>query len=306
MQVPNHPQLNHLMSLYENFEQVKYEVQHMPTPPPDILKKQRHTHELLILLSAVLCQKILRLLVHLNDELSIHQRYLEPETVEEITMLVRQVEQVNRMLQRLAEGETLNSSHIQHMERKYAKSLEQLKTKLLGIEEDVEELRVLELQQKIKKGRFFGKKKFIKHLGDLILQESEELSERNRGIIGLHELYRYLKKKYDLDMDMDDVLDACEFLVAKNALDGIIELEGSSIKLVSFVPTELDPEIQRILSLASSNQGTLTREHITLSTGWDQVRIDRIMDIMERKGFAIRERSLEGEKWYFPAFYDTT
>ena len=304
MQMPNHPQLNHLMNLYDNFEQVKFEVQYMPTPPRSVLKKQQNTYQLLILLNAVLCQKILKILVKLNDELNIRQRYLEPDEVEEITALVRQVEQVNRMLQRLAEREDLNTNAIKKMERKYAKSLEQLKTKLLGIEEDVEEFRILEMQQKVKKGRFFGKKKFIKQLGDIILQESKELTEKHGTIIGIDELYRYLKKKYDLDMDVEDVLDACEFLIAKNALDKIIELEESAIKLVSFAPVELDPEIQRILSLASANRGMLSREHITLETGWDQVRIDRIMDVMERKGFAIREKSLEGEKWYFPAFYE--
>ncbi len=182
--------------------------------------------------------------------------------------------------------------------------MEQLKTKLLGIEEDVEEIRILEQQQKIHKGRFLGKKKFIKQLGDIILQESDELSKKSGGIVELQRLYRHLKRKYDIDMDVTDVLDACEFLLAKNVIDAIIELPGSVMKIISFSPMALDAEIRQLLFLASSHGGVLTREEITLSTDWDQARIDRLMDLMERRGFAIREKSFEGEKWYFPAFYE--
>ncbi len=117
LQVPNHPQLNHLMTLYEDLEQIKFEVQYLPSPSSSLLKRQKNMYEVLMLLSAVLCQKILRIIVNLHDQVSLHQKYLEVEEIEEVTRLIRQVEQVNRMLLRLLQGEDLNTTLIKKMEQ---------------------------------------------------------------------------------------------------------------------------------------------------------------------------------------------
>ncbi len=253
------------------------------------------------LLTAILLQKIEQKCKKLTDAISFDQISVSDlkMALQELMQVTNHVEELTNLQERLINEGNTNKQFLKKLERKYAKRIEELESKLSGTEEKVLEIDELITKGKLPKKRFLRKKKFIKALSDLIAKDLPNFHAEFGAFTTIPTLYNKIQDQYDLDLDLEDIIDACEVLSAKGIIPGIKTLP-SGTKIIELTPVELDPDQNVVLQLALE-KGYVTLEEVILRTRWDEVRAKRILEFFENNKVARYVQSFEeGERWYFP------
>jgi len=131
-----------------------------------------------------------------------------------------------------------------------------------------------------------------------ILRLAEE-SKQTGGIMLLSELMVRLD---DMGWETvpDDVEDLLKDMDKEGLLEGITNLENGA-RLVKFIPVALTDDPQRILALASRNDGRLTIEESVIELGWTEERVNNALDLLLANGVAKVQRSFSrSTQYWFP------
>ncbi len=295
-----------ITKIYAKLEELRYLAESFPALVWDNDGKIRELRErkdlyTACLLTAILLQKIQQKSKALTEKITfqqLHENDIRTQ-LQEMVQVVNHVEELMNLQERIINEGSANKQLIKKLEQKYAKRIEELETKITGMETKVLEIDELIAKGKLPKKRFFRKKKFIKALSDIIARDLPTIQAEFGAFTTIPTLYKRIQEKYDLDLDLEDILDACEVLAAKRVIPGVKAL-SSGTRVIELVPVELDPDQHVVLQLALE-KGYVTAEDIILHTKWDEFRVKRILEFFENNKIARYVQSFEeGERWYFP------
>ena len=135
-------------------------------------------------------------------------------------------------------------------------------------------------------------KNYIRDLADFLLKVSKEVVELTGGILSVVEFYSAIKDDYkNFDGDVSDVLKALKRLEKDDLIVGVRKLKDGDIKIVEFLPVNLTDDLQYILNIAASS-GYITIGELLQKTGWDEYRVRRALDTLEKKTHCPKSRIL--------------
>ncbi len=296
--------------LYSHVEELRYTVESFPKliwSKQEKIQKIDERKDLYTarLLTIVLLQKITQSSKKLTEKMDFQQITLTEarEILQEMMLVTNHIEELISLQERLLNEGTINKQILKKLEKKYAKRIEELESRITGKEQKVMDIDRLIATQKLTKKRFFGKKKFIKRLADLITEDLPTFQAEFGAFATIPIFYKKVKEKYDVDLDVDDITDACDFLAVKGIIPGIKTLT-SGTKVIELVPVEMDSDQNVVLQLALE-KGYITLEEILVRTRWDEMRARRILEFFENNKIARYVQSFEeGERWYFPGLSD--
>ncbi|MDF1540369.1 MAG: hypothetical protein P1Q69_15850 [Candidatus Thorarchaeota archaeon] len=131
-----------------------------------------------------------------------------------------------------------------------------------------------------------------------ILRLAEE-SKQTGGIMLLSELLVRLDDR-GWETAIEDIEGLLKDMIKEGLLEGITNLEHGT-RLVKFIPVALTDDPQRILALASRNDGRLTIEESVIELGWTEERVRNALDLLLANGVAKIQRSFSrSTQYWFP------
>ena len=141
---------------------------------------------------------------------------------------------------------------------------------------------------------------FYDKLGLDILAKAKENQEYTGGIMTLGEVVLMVNEdRPGKIITAKDIVEAIDKLVKAKIIPEIRELKDG-VKIIEFIPANLSPDQEEVLSL-STRKGWISLEELILKTNWTQERAERILESMRDSGIARVDASYaEGKKYYFP------
>ncbi len=131
-----------------------------------------------------------------------------------------------------------------------------------------------------------------------ILRLAEE-SKQTGGVMLLSEL---LVRLDDMGWETgsEDVEGLLKEMTKEGLLEGVTNLENGA-RLVKFIPVALTDDPQRILALASRQDGRLTIEEAVIELGWTEERVNTALDLLLANGVAKLQKSFSrSTQYWFP------
>lgn len=131
-----------------------------------------------------------------------------------------------------------------------------------------------------------------------ILRLAEE-SKQTGGIMLLSEL---LVRLDDMgwELSSDEVEATLKDMTKEGLVEGLSSLDNGA-RLIKFIPVALTDDPQRILTLASRNDGRLTIEEAVVELGWTEERVKNALDLLLANGVAKLQRSFsKSTQYWFP------
>ncbi len=131
-----------------------------------------------------------------------------------------------------------------------------------------------------------------------ILRLAEE-SKQTGGVMLFSELLVRLDDR-GWETAYEDIEDLLKNMIKEGLLEGITNLEHGT-RLVKFIPVALTDDPQRILALASRNDGKLTIEESVIELGWTEERVKNALDLLLVNGVAKIQKSFSrSTQYWFP------
>jgi hypothetical protein len=98
----------------------------------------------------------------------------------------------------------------------------------------------------------------------------------------------------------EDIEDILKDLTKDGLLEGVTNLENGA-RLVKFIPVALTDDPQRIIALASKQDGRLTIEEAVVELGWTEERVRTALDLLLANGVAKLQKSFSrSTQYWFP------
>ena len=137
----------------------------------------------------------------------------------------------------------------------------------------------------------------------MILKLINQLSEEKGNLITGSDLFlRVSKTEEGADLTIEKVVDQTRKLVDKGMISDVRRIDGG-MYVIEVKPLALSEEQNILLQLAAANRGELTLEKVVLETKWTTDRATEVLKVAGEKGIARKTDSLDGTRYYFPAFY---
>lgn len=154
-------------------------------------------------------------------------------------------------------------------------------------------------------GKLLGMGDFYYELAVKVAEVCIASRSRNGGIISIQEVKEILEKrhtKFQLGGQKTQTYSKQDIQTAISKLStlggGFRTVQvGSSIMIVS-VPTELDNDHMAIMVLAQDTRAGISRIQVQKSTGWNEERTQRALDLLLTQGMAWLD-TYKGEKLYW-------
>ncbi|MFW9920417.1 MAG: hypothetical protein ACFFED_12515, partial [Candidatus Thorarchaeota archaeon] len=131
-----------------------------------------------------------------------------------------------------------------------------------------------------------------------ILRIAEE-SKQAGGIMLLSELILRMDS-LGWEISADFLENMIKDMAKEGLLEGVTSLENGA-KLVKFIPVALTDDPQKILSLASQNDGRISIEEAVVELNWTEERVRNALDLLVANGVAKLQRSFSrSTQYWFP------
>ena len=116
------------------------------------------------------------------------------------------------------------------------------------------------------------------------------------------EKLKKLRGRYAQEISLDDCMRSIKKLHAFGNGFTLIQMKNDR-HLVQSIPDEMNLDHTKVLQMAESKNGCLTKEEIVSQLGWDKYRIDNCIDFMIKEGVIWIDQQSKPFSYYFPGFY---